>query len=190
MVGAVLTQNTAWVNVERSIANLKAAGRLGSPEAIVRARRDSLARWLRPSGYFNVKATRVRALCRWIIAQGGLRKLVRVSTSVLREALLKVHGVGPETADDIVLYAFNRPVFVIDAYTRRLFSRLGIIKGDEPYEALRSMFENGLRSDTSLFNEYHALIVFHAKHICRGRRPLCERCCLSKRCRFQVSHAG
>ena len=185
MVGAVLTQNTAWINVERSIANLKAARRL-SPEAIVGARRASLTRWLRPSGYFNVKTKRVRALCRWILARGGLRKLARLPTNVFREALLDVHGVGPETADDILLYAFDRPVFVVDAYTRRLFSRLDIVRGDEDYETLRSMFERELGPGAQLFNEYHALIVSHAKHICRARHPLCERCCLSKHCPFSI----
>ena len=120
MVGAVLTQNTAWVNVERAIANLKGANRL-SPDAIVGTHSKSLARWLKPSGYFNVKSRRLRALCRWILDQGGLRRLARMPTDRLREVLLSVHGIGPETADDILLYAFNRPVFVIDAYTRRLF---------------------------------------------------------------------
>lgn len=183
MVGAVLTQNTAWINVERAIVNLKDAGAL-SPAGISLATPRRLARWLRPSGYFNVKAKRLQALCRWLLAQGGIRKLRRMPTAKLREALLAVHGIGPETADDILLYAFNRPAFVIDAYTRRLFSRLGFVRGDEGYETLRGMFENSLERNAALFNEYHALIVFHAKHICRSR-PLCDQCCLSRRCRFQ-----
>ena len=180
MVGAVLTQNTAWTNVEKAIANLKAARAL-SPEAIATAPQRRLAAWLKPSGYFNVKAKRLRAFCLWLIRQGGTREITRWPTAVLRAELLQVHGIGPETADDILLYAFNRPVFVIDAYTRRLFQRLGFIQGDETYEALRSLFETSLASDTQMFNEYHALIVAHAKDVCRIR-PLCGTCKLGSLC--------
>jgi endonuclease-3 related protein len=183
MAGAVLTQNTAWINVERAIANLKNANRL-SPKAIIGAHPKSLAYWLKPSGYFNVKSRRLRALCRWILEQGGLGRLARIPTKRLREMLLSVNGIGPESADDILLYAFNRPVFVIDAYTRRLFSRLEIVRGDEDYEVLRNMFEFNLERGTKLFNEFHALIVHHAKHICRPR-PRCDQCCLSKQCRYR-----
>jgi endonuclease-3 related protein len=180
MVGAVLTQNTAWSNVERAIANLKRARAL-SPEAILRAPAARLANWIRPSGYFNVKAKRLKSLCRWLIAQGGVRRLARLPTERLREALLGVHGIGPETADDILLYAFERPVFVIDAYTRRIFARLGLIRGDEDYETLRRLFERRLGPDVALFNEYHALIVRHGKDICR-KRPRCTDCCLTSGC--------
>lgn len=180
MVGAVLTQNTAWTNVEKAIANLKRAHAL-SPEAIAGARHRQLADWLRPSGYFNIKAQRLRAFCRWLIAQGGVRRLARRPTAPLRAALLGVHGIGPETADDILLYAFERPVFVIDAYTRRIFQRLGVIDGDEDYESLRRLFETRLDADVPLFNEYHALIVAHGKDICRSR-PRCTGCCLGVCC--------
>jgi endonuclease-3 related protein len=180
MVGAVLTQNTAWVNVEKAIANLKRAHAL-SPEAIAGARHRQLADWLKPSGYFNVKAQRLQAFCRWLIAQGGVRALARRPTASLRAALLGVHGIGPETADDILLYAFERPVFVIDAYTRRIFHRLGVIGGDEDYESLRRLFEARLDADVPLFNEYHALIVAHGKDICRPR-PRCAGCCLARSC--------
>ena len=180
MVGAILTQNTAWTNVEKAIVNLKQAQAL-NPKAIVASHPRRLASWLKPSGYFNVKAKRLRAFCRWLLAQGGERALARLSTEDLRTALLTVHGIGPETADDILLYAFERPVFVIDAYTRRLFQRLALIRGDETYETLRHLFETSLGRDVSLYNEYHALIVIHAKDICR-KRPLCERCCLRARC--------
>lgn len=181
MVGAVLTQNTAWTNVEKAIANLKAANAL-TPEAIVAAHPRTLARWLKPSGYFNVKARRLRAFCRWLIANGDVAALTQWDTARLRAALLDVHGVGPETADDILLYAFARPVFVIDAYTRRIFARLGLISGDEDYETLRALFETTLATDVALFNEYHALIVMQGKDICRPR-PRCETCCLVKQCR-------
>jgi len=180
MVGAVLTQNTAWTNVEKAIANLKTAHAL-TPEAIAAAPHRRLAAWLRPSGYFNVKAQRLRAFCRWLLEQGGERRLARWPTARLRAALLTVHGVGPETADDILLYAFNRPVFVIDAYTRRLFRRLGVIDGGEHYESLRELFEARLGADVPLFNEYHALIVAHAKEVCRPR-PRCAGCCLRRMC--------
>jgi endonuclease-3 related protein len=180
MVGAVLTQNTAWVNVERAIANLRRARAL-NPGAIVRARPQRLAGWLRPSGYFNVKARRLKAFCRWLIAQGGAGKLARMPTDELRHALLAVHGVGPETADDILLYAFHRPVFVVDAYTRRIFTRLGHLKGDESYETIRELFERRLGPDVPLFNEYHALIVAHGKDTCRPK-PRCGRCVLASCC--------
>jgi endonuclease-3 related protein len=182
MVGAVLTQNTAWINVERAVLNLRHAKAL-TPEAIAAAPHARLARWLKPSGYFNVKARRLKAMCRWLIGQGGVRHLARLSTHDLRIALLAVHGIGPETADDIVLYAFERPVFVIDAYTRRLFARLGHIRGDEGYETLRHLFEKALGSDVQIMNECHALIVTHGKTVCRTR-PRCVMCGLSVICRY------
>jgi len=188
MVGAVLTQNTAWSNVERAIDNLKRARAL-TPQAIASAPHRRLASWLKPSGYFNIKARRLRAFCDWFMACGGMRRLARLPTTALREALLNVHGVGPETADDILLYAFQRPVFVIDAYTRRLFQRLGMVSGDEDYESLRRWFETALGPDVQLFNEYHALIVAHAKDICRPR-PKCEACGLQLRCASGKRRSG
>ena len=186
MVGAVLTQNTAWNNVERAIANLKRARAL-SPEAIVKAHPRRLAAWLRPSGYFNIKTKRLKALCRWLVEQGGVRRLAKLATPELRHALLDVHGIGPETADDILLYAFKRPVFVIDAYTRRIFARLGLIAGDENYETLRSLFENELGFSARLFNEYHALIVVHGKDVCK-KTPLCGNCSLAVTCPSVMPH--
>ena len=180
MVGAVLTQNTAWSNVEKAIANLVARDML-DPARIVSVRQDYLARWLKPSGYFNIKAKRLKHFCHWYLESGGYPALRKIPTDRLRDTLLSVHGIGPETADDILLYAFRRPVFVIDAYTRRLFSRLGMIAGDEPYETLRLMIEQNLDADVDLFNEYHALIVKHAKDICRTR-PRCDSCMLNARC--------
>src|SRR3989344_2780489 len=186
MVGAVLTQNTAWTNVEKAIVNLKRAKAL-SPEVIVRVHPRRLAAWLRPSGYFKIKAKRLKALCRWLIEQGGTNKIAKFTTHDLRHALLNVHGVGPETADDILLYAFNRPVFVIDAYTRRIFARLGLIAGDEHYEALRGLFESELEFSAPLFNEYHALIVAHGKDVCK-KRPLCGNCSLAEACPSVAPH--
>lgn len=180
MVGAVLTQNTAWTNVEKAIVNLKTAQAL-SPGIIAAAPHRRLAAWLKPSGYFNIKAQRLRAVCQWLIRKGGIKKITRLPTDILRAELLQVHGIGPETADDILLYAFHRPVFVIDAYTRRIFRRLGLIQGDEDYETLRRIFERSLAADTQLFNEYHALIVAHAKDVCR-KRPICDACKLATLC--------
>lgn len=180
MVGAVLTQNTAWTNVEKAISNLKDANAL-SAEAIVSAHPESLADWLKPSGYFNVKARRLRAFCQWLLDQGGEAPLKQRDTRTLRNDLLAVHGIGPETADDMLLYAFERPVFVIDAYTRRIFSRVGLIAGDENYEALRQKFETELGSDVQMFNEYHALLVEHGKSVC-NKSPKCAVCCLITDC--------
>ena len=183
MVGAVLTQNTSWINVERAIGNLKKQKAL-SDSGIVTMTHKRLARLLTPVGYFNVKATRLKNFCQWYAGQGGRRKLQTIPTDTLRPMLLAVNGIGPETADDILLYAFNRPVFVIDAYTRRLFRRLGEIEGDESYDVLRDLFEMKLirvKEKVTLYKEYHALIVHHAKHICRTK-PECVECCLRRNC--------
>ena len=180
MVGAVLTQNTAWTNVEKAIANLKRARAL-TPQKILSVPPRTLAAWLKPSGYFNVKAKRLRAFCQWLVEQGGVKTLAKMPTYELRVALLSVHGIGPETADDILLYAFERPVFVVDTYTRRIFSRLGMIHGKEHYETLRGLFEQSLATDVALFNEYHALIVMHGKDVCRTR-PVCSNCCMARTC--------
>jgi endonuclease-3 related protein len=188
MVGAVLTQNTAWGNVERAITNLKRAGLLDA-RAIRDCPRTALARHLRPSGYFNVKARRLTDFCDWYLRRDGFEGLDELSTVALRDALLSVRGIGPETADDVLLYAFGRPVFVIDAYTRRIFSRLGMVSGDEPYERLRGWFEDALPPDPTIYNEYHALIVRHGKDVCRTR-PACGRCVLKSICPGVVSRAA
>jgi len=188
MVGAVLTQNTAWTNVEKAIANLVVRGWL-DPDRIAGLRHRDLARCLKPSGYFNVKAERLQAFCRWYRQAGGFPELERLPTAELREALLAVRGVGPETADDILLYAFERPVFVVDAYTRRLFSRFGLCRGDEPYEHLRQGVEAAVGADTRFFNELHALIVRHTKEVCRAR-PRCADCVLAGRCPAARAAAG
>jgi endonuclease III related protein len=180
MVGAVLTQNTAWSNVEKAIANLRAHRRLDA-QAIAKARHDHLAGWLRPSGYFNIKAQRLKNFCRWYLEAGGYDRLQQLETGALRSALLSVNGIGRETADDMLLYAFQRPVFVIDAYTRRLLGRLGLARGDESYDVLRLAIEQELGPDVCLFNEFHALIVCHAKMHCRAR-PACAGCVLRYGC--------
>jgi endonuclease-3 related protein len=188
MVGAVLTQNTAWVNVERAIARL--ADRIPlTPEAILALPPQVLADALRPSGYFNVKARRLSALCVDLVAAGGITGLAALETGDLRRRLLAIDGVGPETADDILLYAFERPVFVVDAYTRRVFARLGLLGGDEGYEAIRAAFEWALGPDVTLYNEYHALIVRHGKEMCRSR-PRCGRCPIRAGCPSSVGEGS
>lgn len=188
MVGAVLTQNTAWSNVERAIANLKSVGAL-SVEAMLALPEGELAALIRPAGYFNVKARRLRALLDWIRLHGGAEALAEWPTDRLRSGLLGVHGVGPETADDMMLYAFERPVFVIDAYTRRILGRLGLVEPKADYEALRGMIEAELGPDVPLFNQFHALIVAHGKDVCRPK-PRCGQCVLAAGCPAKAALGG
>ena len=181
MVGAVLTQNTAWRNVEKAIANLSRRGLL-SAEAMADVPGEDLAELIRPSGYYNVKTRRLKALVDLILShyRGGTRPdILDKPMESLRQDLLGVSGVGPETADSIILYAAMKPSFVVDAYTRRLFSRHGLLRGDEPYGDIRDWFMAHLPPDTSLYNEYHALIVAAGHHNCAPRRPGCQACPLN-----------
>jgi len=180
MIGAILTQNTAWTNVERAIENLKAVDCLDA-DRILRLDEGDLAECLRPSGYFNIKAKRLRNYCLWYLDQGGFDVLSQWDDASLRRGLLSVNGVGPETADDILLYAFERPVFVVDAYTKRLFSRLGCMDEDLTYHQVQALFHQELPQDVALFNEYHALIVMHCKDVCK-KRPVCDACCMKASC--------
>jgi endonuclease-3 related protein len=180
MVGAVLTQNTAWTNVELALGRLAARIPL-SAEAILGLGPGELAEAIRPAGYFNVKAGRLSSFCEAYLAEGGMAGLCALDTQALRQRLLAIRGVGPETADDMLLYAFGRPVFVVDAYTRRVFERLGALCGGEGYEEIRLGFERALGPDVPLYREYHALIVRHGKDPCRTR-PRCAECCLRARC--------
>lgn len=180
VVGAVLTQNAAWSNVEKAIDRMKAAGLMSLP-ALLDTDHDTLADVIRPSGYYNIKAKRLRNLCLFLAAQGGLDAFAKHELPDQRESLLGVNGVGPETADDILLYAMQQPVFVIDTYTRRLLRRYDLARGDEPYDALRAKFEQALELDVFVFQQYHALIVMHAKAVCR-KVPQCQRCALVAEC--------
>ncbi len=174
MVGAILTQNTAWKNVEKAIQNLKQADALNT-HSIIALADNKLAELIYPSGYFNVKSQRLKNYTKWFVDAGRFKGLQQLSNLDLRQRLLEVNGIGPETADDILLYAFERPVFVIDTYTRRILKALGLINGDEPYEQLRQGFESALMPNVALYNEYHALIVRHAKEKCSGE-PSCLHC--------------
>lgn len=180
-VGAVLTQNTAWANVEKAIDNLKAANAL-SLSAMLLLDSAELGELIRPSGYYNMKAKRLIHLCQYIERNGGMAQLAnQTDLLALRKSLLTVNGVGPETADDILLYAFDKPVFVIDTYTRRLLQRHDLIAGKEDYDVLRLGFEQALGLDVSLFKQYHGLIVTHAKEACR-KKPICGNCCMKAYC--------
>lgn len=177
IVGAILTQNTSWSNVERAITALRRE-KLLSPAAIEQVPLGHLARLIRSSGYFRQKARKLKAFVRFLRDryQGSLDKLFATPTAELREQLLAVHGIGPETADSILLYAGQHPVFVVDAYTRRILERHSVLRGKESYEQIRSLFEQSLPRDPSLFNEYHALIVHTGKHFCQKRQANCENC--------------
>jgi endonuclease III related protein len=179
IVGAILTQNTRWTNVERAIAELRRE-RLLSVAALERVPAARLARLVRSSGYFRQKAKKLKTFVQFLREQyqGSLEKMFRAPTAELREQLLRLHGIGPETADSILLYAGSRPVFVVDAYTRRILERHGLAQGTESYEELRALFERSLPVNPALFNEYHALIVHTGKHFCRKREPSCEQCAL------------
>jgi endonuclease-3 related protein len=180
MIGAILTQNTAWRNVERALERLQSRIALDA-ESILALDPAELAEALRPSGYFNVKSRRVRGFCEVYLEAGGFEGSDALATPELRAWLLAIKGIGPETADDILLYAFHRPVFVVDAYTRRLFERLGLLAGGESYEQIRRVFEEALGPDVPMLKEYHALIVSQGKAVCRTR-PLCGRCALRRDC--------
>jgi len=176
IVGAILTQNTAWSNVEKAIDNLKKAGAL-TPKKFFGIKTDRLARLIKPAGYYNIKAKRLKSFMEFLFTEynGSVANLLKEKPSTLRQRLLAVKGVGPETADSIILYAANKPVFVVDAYTKRIFSRHGFIKPDFSYDAVQEFFTRSLPRRTKLFNEYHALIVETGKNFCRSK-PKCSEC--------------
>ncbi len=180
VIGAILTQNTAWTNVEKAIANLR-RGRLLNAAAMGSAPTHELAAAIRPSGYYNQKAQKLKYFLSFFQKRYGssFGRMARQSASELRAELLAIHGIGPETADSILLYALNKPVFVIDAYTRRIFSRHGLCGPDEGYHDLQGFFMRHLPSDASLFNEYHALIVHTGKNFCKKSKPQCRGCPLA-----------
>jgi endonuclease-3 related protein len=180
MVGAILTQNTSWNNVEKAIENLKKRGILNI-EALNGIPISELAEEIRPAGYFNIKAARLKNLIKFIVERydGDIPMLLMEKSDTLRECLLSIKGVGPETADSILLYAVERPVFVIDTYTHRILNRHGLADDQASYYDLQELFTDNLAEDTGLFNEFHALIVRIGKEYCR-RKPLCNICPLEK----------
>ncbi len=180
IVGAILTQNTAWSNVERAIENLRKE-RMLTQAAIEKVPVARLGRLIRSSGYFRQKAKKLKAFVRFAGDEfgGSLKRMFAVPTMELRERLLGVHGIGPETADSILLYAGNHPIFVVDAYTRRIMMRHGMTDEKATYDEIRAHFENNLPRDVRLYNEYHALIVNTGKNWCRNKNPICAECPLS-----------
>jgi len=180
IVGAILTQNTAWKNVERAIARLRKEQAL-TIQTIDQTSAEQLAEWIRPAGYFNIKAKRLQAFTTLVTQEfnGRLQKLFNLPTPDLRETLLSVNGIGPETADSILLYAARRPCFVVDAYTRRVLSRHGWISEQATYDEVAALICQHIPEDIRLYNEYHALIVRLCKEHCKTK-PNCALCPLNK----------
>ena len=176
MLGAILTQNTAWINVEKAIANLRKNGSLDL-DTLETASVDRIAEWIRPAGYFNQKAGTIKGMVDVIRHRfdGSIGKLFALDTPTLRNELLSWKGIGPETADSILLYAGNRPVFVVDAYTKRFCSRHGWCDEKASYDKIAKLFTDNLPEDVPLFNEYHALIVRLGKDYC-NTKPKCNGC--------------
>ena len=176
----ILTQNTNWGNVEKAISNLKKADALNL-EMLCRLDVSQLAQLVRPAGYYNIKANRLKNFLTWLAGNfdNDLSALAEVEPGLLRQQLLSVKGIGRETADSILLYALEKNIFVVDAYTARITARHGLIESDADYETLRQLFEDNLPGDNGLFNEYHALLVRCGKEYCRPRAR-CENCPLEK----------
>ena len=180
ITGAILTQNTSWANVEKAIANLIAADSLNA-EKLHNLELSQMAELIRPAGYYNIKAKRLKSFLNWLFDNydGNLKNLENVNTEQLRAELLTVKGIGRETADSILLYALERPVFVVDAYTARITTRHGLIEPGADYEQLKDLFESNLPKDIQLFNEYHALLVRVGKEFCKPKAK-CPSCPLEK----------
>jgi len=171
-IGAVLTQNTSWKNAAKAVSALSAAGMI-DPARLASATHEEVAVLVHSSGYYNQKARRLGILARYFLEAGDCPPE--------RESLLALEGIGPETADSILLYAFSRTFFVVDAYTKRLFSKLGVIRGNESYDRIRGLFEGSLERTPEIYNEYHALVVAQCKRVCL-RVPVCNECPISALC--------
>ena len=182
IVGAILTQSAAWINVEKAIHNLKEADAL-HPAFLRELPHDKLAELVYPSGYFNAKARKLKAFMEHLGKEhrDSLESLFSSKIPQLRAELLGLYGIGPETADSIILYAAEKPVFVIDAYTIRILTRLGIIPSQNDYHSFQKIFMENLPHDERMFNEYHALLVHHGKDVCK-KKPACHLCRLSRIC--------
>lgn len=179
IVGAILTQNTNWTNVEKAIANLKKAKSL-TPKRLKEIPTKKLAKLIQPSGYYNIKAKRLKSFIAFLYNEytGSIKKMFKEELHTLREALLEVKGIGPETADSILLYAGLKPIFVVDAYTKRVLNRHKLIPSKADYHEIQQLFLNNLPKEVQLFNEYHALIVRLGKEYCK-KTPKCNECPLN-----------
>lgn len=180
-IGAILTQNVAWVNVEKALLSLKKK-RLLEPLKLYKAKHEVIAQCITPSGYYNQKTKKIKNFLSWFKDYGfSFEAAAAMKTDSIRRELLVINGIGPETADSILLYGLRRKVFVVDAYTKRIYSRLGIININDGYEEVRSLFQEGISGGVVKYNEYHALIVVHGKDVCKSK-PFCDSCCLSQIC--------
>lgn len=177
IIGAILTQNTSWRNVESAIGNLKRE-KIMAPLKLYRLNEKKLAKLIRPSGYYNIKAKRIRHFLDFLFEKhsGDIKKMFKQGLPELRQEILSVNGIGPETADSILLYAGNLPTFVVDAYTKRIFSRHKILDEDMDYHSVQEIFMKNIRPNVRLYNEYHALIVRLGKDICKKASPRCDVC--------------
>ena len=177
IIGAILTQNTNWLNVEKAISNLK-KHKLLQPHKLYKLSHKRLASLIRPAGYYNIKAKRLKSFLKFFMKyyNGNVKKMSGIDTSSLRQQLLSVKGIGPETADSILLYALDRPIFVVDAYTKRILLRHHFIGEDVGYDEIQNLFMQNLKSGVELFNEYHALLVKLGKEFCLKNKPRCEIC--------------
>lgn len=178
ILGTILTQNTSWKNVVKALANLEKSKNL-SIEKINKMNIKKLEELIKPSGFYRQKAQRIKEISSFILSFGSVKNFVKKMT---REELLKQKGIGPETADSMLLYACKKPEFVVDAYTKRIFSRIGIVENGASYDEIKELFEANCPKDVEIFNEYHALIVEHAKQFCQ-KKPMCQECPLSKLCK-------
>lgn len=182
-VGAILTQNTAWTNVEYAIDNLKRADVM-CPQTLAKLPPGKLEKLIRPAGFFRQKTCRLQNLARHLVKDcgGDITAMCSGPLAEARDRLLALTGIGPETADSILLYAAARPSFVVDAYTRRIFQRIGLLQGNEAYDEIRRMFMQHLPEEVAIYNEYHAQIVQLAKTCCRKKITLCAECPLEQAC--------
>jgi endonuclease III related protein len=181
IIGAILTQNTNWLNVEKAISNLK-KHKLLQPYTLYKLSHERLTELIRPAGYYNIKAKRLKSFLKFFMKyyNGNVKKMSGIDTSSLRQELLSVKGIGPETADSILLYALDRPIFVVDAYTKRILLRHHFIRQDTGYDKIQNLFMQNLKSGVKLFNEYHALLVKLGKEFCLKNKPRCKICPLKK----------
>jgi len=191
MIGAILTQNTSWTNVEKALHNLREAEVL-NVQALAACDKENLEQWVRPAGFFRQKSQRLLGLCHFYLEQGGIDGMKAWSMQSLRARLLGVHGIGPETADSILLYGIEKPIFVVDSYTKRIFHRLGILPEKiNSYDAVQDFFQQHIASSLVIYQELHALIVAHAKAHCRSK-PQCHSCPMLTHCvyglKIQAGH--
>ncbi len=181
-IGALLAQNVSWTNAAKAIANLKKHN-LMTPQTLYKKNAEAIAQYITSSGYYNQKASAIAAFLHWFKQYDfSFEKLQKLSTEKLREELLALPRIGPETADSILLYALERKIFVVDAYTKRIFTRMGLLTGNEDYTAIQEIFHKNFEGTVQDYNEYHALIVKHGKDVCT-KRPTCDECCIIQLCK-------